>query len=86
MVTGSGPAGRIGLVVGTEVSPMVTSGADSVARVGGGVGERLGGVTAIRSGDFDPEGDSGRGRMIEGRVRLTGIAVLHKKAMQVELG
>ena len=86
MVTGSGPAGRIGLVVGTEVSPIVTSGADSVARVGGGVGERLGGVTAIRSGEFDPEGDSGRGRMIEGRVRLTGIAVLHEKAMQVELG
>ena len=73
-------------MVGTEVSPIVTSGADSVARVGGGVGERLGGVTAIRSGEFDPEGDSGRGRMIEGRVRLTGIAVLHKKAMQVELG
>ena len=86
MVTGSGPAGRIGLVVGTEVSPIVTSGADSVARVGGGVGERVGGVIAIRSGEFDPEGDSGRGRVIEGRVRLIGMAALHKKRTEVELG
>ena len=73
-------------MVGTEVSPIVASGADSVARVGGGVSGRLGGVIAVLSGEFDPEGDSGRGRIIEGRVRLTGIAVLHKKATQVELG
>ena len=73
-------------MVGTEVSPVLASGADSGARVGGGVGERLGGVIAVLSGEFDPEGDSGRGRMIEGRVRLTGIAVLHKRATQVELG
>ena len=86
MVTGSGPAGRIGLVVGTEVPPVLASGADSGARVGGGVGERLGGVIAVLSGEFDPEGDSGRGRVIEGRVRLIGIAVLHKKSSQIELG
>ena len=72
--------------MGTEVFPVMTSGADSVARVGGGVSGRLGGVIAALSGEFDPEGDSGRGRVIEGHVRLTGIAVLHKKATQVELG
>ena len=73
-------------MAGTEVSPVSASGADSVARVDGGVGERLGGVIAVLSGGFDPEGDSGRGRVIEGRVRLIGIAVLHKKATEMELG
>ena len=63
----------------------MTSGADSVARVGGGVGERLGGVIAVLSGECDPEGDSGRGRVIEGRVRLIGIAVLHKET-EMEFG
>ena len=72
--------------MGTEVFPVVTSGADSVARVGGGVGERLGGVITVLSGECDPEGDSGRGRVIKGRVRLMGIAVLHKRSTQVEPG
>ena len=72
--------------MGTKVSPASTSGAESVARVGGGVGERLGGVVTALSGECDPEGDSGRGRVIEGCVRLIGIAVLHKKGTEMEFG
>ena len=68
------------------MSPVSTSGADSVARVGGGVGERRGGEITALSGECDPEGDSGRGREIEECVRLIGMAALHKKRTEVELG
>ena len=60
------------------MSPLSTSGADSVARVGGGDGDRLGGVATFLSGEFGPEDDSVRGRVIDGCVRLTGMAALHK--------
>ena len=51
------------------------------------MGERLGGVITVLSGECDPEGDSGRGRVIEGSVRLIGIAVLHdQKGTEMELG
>ena len=42
-------------------------------------------MIAVLSGEFDPEGDSGRGRVIEGRVRLIGIAVVHK-GTEMEFG
>ena len=58
---------------------MVTSGADSVARVGGGVDERLGGLITALSGECGLEVDSVRGRVIEECVRLIGIGALHKK-------
>ena len=69
----------------TEASPVSTSAAGSVARVGGGVGERRGGEITALSGECDPEGDSGRGRVIEVCVRLIGIGVLHKET-EMEFG
>ena len=68
------------------MSPVSTSGADSVARVGGGVGERLGGVVTALSGECGPEVDSVRGRVIEECVRLIGMAALHKKKPEMEFG
>ena len=64
-------------MAGTELSPVAASGTDSVARVGDGVGERLGGVATVLSGEDGREVDSVRGRVIEECVRLTGMAALH---------
>ena len=72
--------------MGTKVSPVSTSGADSVARVGGGVGERLGGGVTALSGECGPKVDSVRGRVIEECVRLIGMAALHKKRTEMEFG
>ena len=66
-------------MTGTEVSPVSASGTNSVARVGGGDGDRLGGVATFLSGKHGPEVDSVRGRVMDECVRLTGMAVLHKK-------
>ena len=60
--------------------------ADLVTRVGGGVGDRLGGVITALSGECGPEVDSARGRVIEGCVLLTGMAALHKKKTEMLLG
>ena len=65
---------------------MSTSVADSATRVGGGVGDRLGGVITALSGECGPEVDSARGRVIEGCVRLIGMAALHKKKPEMEFG
>ena len=73
-------------MAGTEVSPVSTSGADSVARVGGGEGDRLGGGVTALSGECGPEVDSARGRVIEGCVLLTGMAVLRKKKTEMLFG
>ena len=86
MVLGSDTSGRIGLVTGTEASPVSTSAADSVARVGGGVGERRGGEITALSGECGPEVDSARGRVIEGCVLLTEMAALHKKKTEMLFG
>ena len=43
------------------------------------MGERLGGVATVLSGEAGREVDSVRGRVIEECVRLTGMAALHKK-------
>ena len=68
------------------MSPVSTSAADSVARVGGGVGERRGGEITALSGECGTEVDSVRGRVIEECVRLIGIAALHKKGTEMVLG
>ena len=73
-------------MAGTEASPVSTSGTDSVARVGGGEGERPGGVITVLSGEGGPEVDSVRGRVIEECVRLIGMAALHKKKPEMEFG
>ena len=73
-------------MAGTEASPVSTSAADSVTRVGGGVGERRGGVVTALSGECGPEVDSARGRVIEGCVLLTGMAVLRKKKTEMLFG
>ena len=73
-------------MAGTEVSPVSTSGADSGARVGGGEGDRLGDVITALSGECGPEVDSARGRVIEGCVLLTGMAVLRKEKTEMLVG
>ena len=73
-------------MAGTEASPVSTSGADSVARVGGGVGECLGGVIMALSGECGPEVVSARGRVIEECVRLIAIGALHKKGTEMIFG
>ena len=72
-------------MTGTETSPRSTSVTDSVARVGGGDGDR-GGVITFLSGECGPEVDSGRGRVIEECVRLTGIGALFKRKLKVLFG
>ena len=73
-------------MTGTEVSPVSTSGTDSVGRVGGGDGERLGGVITFLSGECGPEVDSERGRVMDECVRLAGMGALHKKKSETLLG
>ena len=85
MVLGSGTSGRIGLVTGTEASPMSTSVTDSAARVGGGDGDR-GGVTTFLSGEFGPEVDSGRGDVIEECVCWVAMGVLRKGRSEMLFG
>ena len=72
--------------MGTEVSPVSTSGAGSVARVGDGDGDRLGGVATFLSGEFGPEVDSARGRVMEECFRLTGMAALHGSKLEMLVG
>ena len=57
-------SGRVGLLVGTEVSSASTSITDSVARVGGGVAAQ-GGDAAFLSGESGSTTDSGRGEEME---------------------
>ena len=73
-------------MTGTEVSLVSTSGTDSVARVGGGDGDRLGGVATFLSGECGPEVDSVRGRVMDECVRLTGMAALHKNKSEMLFG
>ena len=68
------------------MSPVSTSETDSVARVGGGDGERLGGVITFLSGERGPEVDSARGRVIDECVRLAGMGALHKKRSEMLFG
>ena len=68
------------------MSPVSTSGTDSVARVGGGDGERLGGVATILSGKCGPEVDSVRGRAMDECVRLAGMAALHERKSEMLFG
>ena len=65
---------------------MSTTVADSATRVGGGVGDRLGGVITALSGEGGQEVDSASGRVIEGCVRLIGIGALHKKGTEMIFG
>ena len=65
---------------------MATTVADSATRVGGGVGDRLGGGVTALSEECGPEVDSARGRVIEGCVLLTGMAVLRKKKTEMLFG
>ena len=73
-------------MTGTELSPVTTSGTDSVSRVGGGDGDCLGGVATFLSGEGGPEVDSVKGRVIEECVRLTEMAALHKRRSKVLFG
>ena len=68
------------------MSPVSTSGTDSVARVGGGDGDRLGGVAAFLSRECGPEVDSVRGREMEECFRLTGMAALHGSKLEMLFG
>ena len=78
VVLGSGTTGRIGLVTGTDMSPVSTPTTDSVARVGGGLAARGGDATFL-SGEFVSEVDSGRGEVMEECVCLVLMASLHEK-------
>ena len=68
------------------MSPMSTFGTDSVARVGGGDGDRRGGVIAFLSGECGTEVKSRRGRVIDECVCLVGIGALHKEKTEMLLG
>ena len=70
----------------TETSPVSTSVTDSVARVGGGDGDRRGGVITVLSGECGPEVESGRGRVIDECVCLVGIGALRKEKTEMLLG
>ena len=50
------------------------------------MGECVGGVTTVLSGEGGPEVDSVRGRVIEECVRLIGIGALHKKRTEIIFG
>ena len=78
MVLGSGTAGRIGLVTGTDVSPVSTSMTNSAASVSGGVGARGGDATFL-SGEFGSEVDSGRGEVMEECVCLVLMGSLREE-------
>ena len=64
---------------------MSTSVTDSVARVGGGDGDR-GGVATFLSGECGPEVNSGRGDVIDECVCLVGMGALRKEKSEVLLG
>ena len=65
---------------------MSTSGIDSVARVGGGDGDRLGGVATFLSGECGPEVDSGRGEVMEECVCLVVMGALRKERSKMLFG
>ena len=85
MVLGSGTTGRIGLLTGTDVSPVSTSMIDSSARVGGGLAARGGDATFL-SGEFGSEVDSGRGEVMEECVCLVLLGSLHEKGSRKLFG
>ena len=60
------------------MSPVSTSVTDSVARVGGGDGDRRGEITFL-SGEFGLEDDSGRGEVMDECVCLVGMGALSKE-------
>ena len=68
------------------MSPVSTSVTDSVARVGGGDGDRRGGVATFLSGESGLEVDSVRGRVMDECVRLAGMGALHKKKAEMVFG
>ena len=68
-------------MAGTEISPMSTSMTDSVARVGGGDGDR-GDEATFPSGECGPEVDSGRGEVMDECVCLVGMGALSKESQE----
>ena len=68
------------------MSPISTSVTDSVARVGGGDGDRRGGVATFLSGESGLEDDSGRGDVMDECVCLVGMGALHKKKSEAAFG
>ena len=72
-------------MTGTEVSPASTSMTDSVARVGGGDGDRCGEVTFL-SGECGPKVDSGRGDVMDECVCLVGMGALCKEKTGILFG
>ena len=67
------------------MSPTATSVTDSVARVGGGDGDRRGEITFL-SGECGLEVDSGRGDVIDECVRLAGMGGLRKEKAEMVFG
>ena len=67
------------------MSPVSTSVTDSVARVGGGDGDRAGEATFL-SGECGPEVDSGRGDVIDECVCLVGMGALRKEKSEMVFG
>ena len=67
------------------MSPMLASVTDSVARVGGGEGDRRGEITFL-SGECGPEVESGRGRVIDECVCLVGMGALRKEKAKMMFG
>ena len=68
------------------MSPISTSVTNSVARVGGGDGDRCGGLITFLSGECGPEVDSGRGDVIEECVCLVAMGALHKEKSEMLFG
>ena len=65
---------------------MSTSVTNSVSRVGGGDGDRRGGVITFLSGECGPEVDSGRGDVIDECVCLVGMGALRKEKSEMVFG
>ena len=72
-------------MAGTEASPVSSSVADSVTRVGGGDGDR-GGVITFLSGEFGLEVDSGRGDVMDECVCLVVMGALRKERSKMLFG
>ena len=67
------------------MSPTSTFVTDSVARVGGGDGDRRGEITFL-SGEFGLEDDSGRGDVMDECVCLVGMGALRKEKSEMVCG
>ena len=67
------------------MSPTSTSVTDSVARVGGGDGDRRGEITFL-SGELGLEDGSGRGDVIDECVCLVGMGALRKEKAEMVFG